>query len=66
MANRFKRWTAEEVIKMNEETFMVEVLDMIKFSPELDETDHAVAVTKKKLEAIEQALEARLNAVKSS
>ena len=66
MANRFKRWTAEEVIKMNEETFMVEALDMIKFSPELDETDQAVELTKKKLEAIEQALEARLNANKSS
>lgn len=66
MANRFKRWTAEEVIKMNEETFMVEVLDMIKFSPELDETDQAVADTKKKLEAIEQILETRLNAVKAN
>lgn len=66
MANRFKRWTPEEVIKMNEETFMVEVLDMIKFSPELDETDQTVAITKKKLEAVEQALEARLNAVKNN
>lgn len=66
MANRFKRWTPEEVIKMNEETFMVEALDMIKFSPEIDETDQMVSITKKKLEAIEQALEARLNAIKSN
>ncbi|MCD8512737.1 MAG: hypothetical protein LRY63_04595 [Nitrincola sp.] len=47
MANRFKRWTPEEVIKMNEETFMVEALDMIKFSPEIDETDQMVSITKK-------------------
>ncbi len=65
MANKFKRWTADEVIKMNEEAFMVEVLDMIKFSPELDESDQAVAQAKKKLEAIEEALEARLNASKA-
>lgn len=66
MANRFNRWTAEEVLKMNEETFMVEVLDMIKFSPELDETDAGVAVTQKKLDAIEQLLQARLNAKQSN
>ncbi|KDE40543.1 MAG: hypothetical protein ACK4L8_02930 [Nitrincola lacisaponensis] len=66
MANRFNRWTAEEVIKMNEETFMVEVLDMIKFSPELDETDAGVAATQKKLDAIEQLLQARLNAKQSN
>ncbi|QEW07651.1 hypothetical protein [Nitrincola iocasae] len=62
MANRFNRWTADEVIKMNEETFMVEVLDMIKFSPELDDSDARVVAANKKLDAIEQALKMRLNA----
>lgn len=65
MANRFNRWTADEVIKMNEEAFMVEVLDMIKFSPELDDSDARVLATQKKLDAIEQALKARLEAKKA-
>lgn len=66
MPNRFNRWTADEVIKMNEETFMVEVLDMIKFSPELDDSDARVQATQKKLDAIEQALKARLDAKKGN
>ncbi|KGK43067.1 hypothetical protein LH51_02925 [Nitrincola sp. A-D6] len=65
MANRFKRWTSDEVMKMNEETFMVEVLDMIKFSPELDESYTQVQATQKKLDAIEMALKMRLEAKKT-
>lgn len=64
MGNRFNRWTADEVIKMNEEAFMVEVLDMIKFSPELDDLDARVLATQKKLDAIEQVLKMRLDAKK--
>jgi len=62
MPKRVKSWNAAQVLKMNEETFMVEVLDMIKFSPDNGEQDMSIAQMKAKLDAVEEALELRLNA----
>ncbi|KAA0874720.1 hypothetical protein [Nitrincola tapanii] len=66
MPSRIHRWTPEQLIKMNEETFMVEVLDMIKFSPEIDDSDSSVADMKKTLDAVEAALKMRLDARQNS
>lgn len=62
MPKRVKSWNAAQVLKMNEEAFMVEVLDMIKFSPDNGENDMSIAQMKAKLDAVEEALELRLNA----
>ncbi|WP_151702844.1 hypothetical protein [Nitrincola alkalilacustris] len=62
MPKRVKSWNAAQVLKMNEEAFMVEVLDMIKFSPDNGEDDMSIAQMKAKLDAVEEALELRLNA----
>lgn len=60
-----KNWTPEQISKMNEETFLVEVLDMFQFSPSNE--DHSdVEQMRKKLEFIEQALQTRLKAHRSS
>ncbi|WP_409523433.1 hypothetical protein [Nitrincola sp. MINF-07-Sa-05] len=61
MPKRVKSWNAAQVLKMNEETFMVEVLDMIKFSPDNGESDMSIALMKAKLDAIEEALQLRLH-----
>jgi len=52
-----KHWTPEQISKMNEETFLVEMLDMFRFSPSL---------MRKKLDAIEQTLKTRLETRRSS
>jgi len=60
MPKRVKSWNAAQVLKMNEEAFMIEVLDMIKFSPDDGEDDTSIAEMKEKLDAVEEALKLRL------
>jgi len=60
-----KNWTPEQISKMNEETFLVEMLDMFQFSPS-NEDQSDVEQMRKKLEFIEQALQTRLEAHRSS
>ncbi|EXJ12115.1 MULTISPECIES: hypothetical protein [Nitrincola] len=60
MSKLNQRWTPEQLLKMNEESFMVEVLDMIKFSPEIDDTDAQVNTMKQKLTLIEEMIQTRL------
>ncbi|RAU17106.1 hypothetical protein DN062_14420 [Nitrincola tibetensis] len=60
MSKLNQRWTPDQLLKMNEESFMVEVLDMIKFSPEIDDTDAQVNTMKQKLTLIEEMIQTRL------
>jgi len=56
-----KRWTPEQLRKMNEESFLIEMLDMFQFSPSNE--DHSdVERMRKQLDAVEQVLQARLDA----
>lgn len=60
-----KNWTPEQISKMNEEAFLVEMLDMFQFSPSNE--DHSdIELMRKKLDAIEQTLKTRLEARRSS
>jgi len=54
-------WTKEQVTKMNEEGFLIDLLDTLKISPEIREDDDAVELMKSKLEAIEARIHARLD-----
>ena len=54
-----KQWTAAQLSKMNEESFLVEMLDMFQYSPS-NEDDSSVEQMRAKLEAIEAALKTRL------
>jgi hypothetical protein len=56
-----KRWTAEQLVKMNEESFLVEALDMIRLSPELSDGSNTIDAMKSKLDALEAALGIRLD-----
>lgn len=58
-----KRWTAEQLAKMNEESFLVEALDMIRMSPELSDGTNTIDAMKSKLEALETALGIRLDSL---
>jgi hypothetical protein len=58
---RRKDWTPEQISKMSEESFLVEMLDMLRYSPS-NEDNRAVEQMRKQLEVIEQALQARLEA----
>jgi len=55
-----KNWTPEQISKMNEESFLVEMLDMFRFSPS-NEDNSAIEQMRKQLDSVEQALQARLD-----
>lgn len=59
-----KHWTAEQIAKMNEESFLVEALDMIRISPELSDGSNNIDTIKSKLEALEAMLDNRLEGIK--
>ncbi len=61
---KVKRWTAEQLAKMNEESFLVEALDMIRLSPELSDGSNTIDAMKIKLDALEAALGIRLDGLK--
>ncbi|MBR9828295.1 MAG: hypothetical protein GYB41_06600 [Oceanospirillales bacterium] len=54
-----KLWTPEQLSKMNEESFLIEMLDMFQYSPSNDD-DSSVERMRTKLEAVETALKTRL------
>lgn len=62
MPYMMKTWTPEEVAKMNEESFLVDLLDTIKFSPEIGDNDAMIKLLKKKLEIVESHIQHRLEA----
>jgi len=49
-------WTQEELKKMNEEAFLVEMLDMINLSTESSHSDALTRAIKARLEAVESML----------
>lgn len=61
MPSLLKIWTPEEIAKMNEESFLLELLDTVKFTPELSDNDETVSLLKRKLDAIEEHIQHRLD-----
>ncbi|WP_027856646.1 hypothetical protein [Marinobacterium jannaschii] len=61
MALKMQTWTKEQVVKMNEEGFLIDLLDTLKISPEIREDDDAIELMKSKLESIEARINARLD-----
>ncbi|MBA4500950.1 hypothetical protein [Marinobacterium marinum] len=59
-----QHWTPEQIRKMNEENFLVEMLDVFQYSPS-NEDSSSVEQMQKKLDAIESALQARLEATRT-
>ncbi len=62
MPLKMQKWTKEQLNKMNEEAFLVEILDMIKISPEISDNDEVIDSIKSKLEFVESQIIARLEA----
>ena len=62
MPTTTKLWSAEQLMQMNEETFLIEMLDMFKYTPELGESDADVNKMRSTLDRVEEALRARLAA----
>ncbi|MBV0932621.1 hypothetical protein [Marinobacterium weihaiense] len=59
-----KHWTPEQISKMNEESFLVEMLDVFQYSPSNEDT-HDIDQMRAKLDAVEAALKTRLDAKRS-
>jgi hypothetical protein len=55
-----KHWTPEQISKMNEENFLVEMLDVFQYSPSNEDTS-SIEQMRQKLDAIEAALKVRLD-----
>lgn len=66
MPNKMKIWTAEQLKQMNEEAFLVEMLDMFKYTPELSDDDSSVEQMRSALERVEETLRARLAVKKTT
>ncbi len=62
MPTTTKLWSPEQLIQMNEEKFLVEMLDMFQYTPELDTSDVDVKKMRATLDRVEEALRARLAA----
>lgn len=60
MPTNLKIWSAEQLKQMNEEKFLVEMLDMFKYTPELGESDADVQKMRAALDRVEEALRTRL------
>ncbi|GAA0694695.1 hypothetical protein GCM10009104_22760 [Marinobacterium maritimum] len=60
-----KHWTPEQISKMNEESFLVEMLDMFQYSPS-NEDNSSTEQMRQKLAVIEDALKTRLDAKRGS
>ncbi|MGI1669688.1 MAG: hypothetical protein K6L74_05120 [Neptuniibacter sp.] len=54
-----KTWSQNQLRQMNEESFLVELLDMIKVSPVTDDSDAELAQMKEKLAVIEAMIKDR-------
>ncbi|SEG86053.1 hypothetical protein [Marinobacterium lutimaris] len=64
MPTKMKIWSAEQLKQMNEERFLVEMLDMFSYTPELSESDESVKEMREHLTRVEDALRARLAVAK--
>ncbi len=61
MAQLHKTWDSEQLKQMNEEAFLVDLLDMIQISPTTDSSDSAIKLMQSKLDIVEAMLRDRLN-----
>ncbi|BBB27453.1 hypothetical protein [Amphritea japonica] len=61
MAQLHKTWDSEQLKQMNEEAFLVDLLDMIQISPTTDSSDSAIKLMQSKLDVVEAMLRERLN-----
>lgn len=55
-----KIWNSDQLQQMNEEAFLVEMLDMIKISPVTDDNDSDINKMKQKLDTIEAMIKGRI------
>lgn len=56
-----KIWNQDQLQKMNEEAFLVEMLDMLQISPVTAEDDSDIQRMKVKLDNVEAMIEGRLD-----
>jgi len=49
-------WTPEQLAKMNEQSFIIEMLDMIQLSPDIRDDDAVVTAMKARLAWVEASL----------
>ncbi|WP_271272989.1 hypothetical protein [Aliamphritea hakodatensis] len=61
MAQIIKHWTPEQLRQMNEQAFLLDLLDMIKISPTTDESDSSLAALQTQLATIEAMIADRLD-----
>ncbi|UTW03715.1 hypothetical protein KDX31_01340 [Amphritea atlantica] len=61
MALLQKSWNSDQLKQMNEEAFLVDLLDMIKISPVTDSTDGDVQLMQNKLDIVEAMIRDRLS-----
>ncbi|MBV1789787.1 hypothetical protein KQ940_17160 [Marinobacterium sp. D7] len=66
MPTKMKTWNADQLKQMNEERFLVEMLDMFKFTPEFSDSDDAVKAMRDCLNRVEEALRTRLDVKKEN
>lgn len=66
MPSKIKIWSAEQLKQMNEERFLVEMLDMFRYTPEFSDDDEKVKEMREHLSRVEDALRARLAVAKES
>lgn len=55
-----KTWDSDQLKQMNEEAFLVDLLDMIKISPVIDDNDSAIDKMKARLDSVEAMIRDRL------
>ena len=55
-----KTWDSDQLKQMNEEAFLVDLLDMIKISPVIDDNDSAINKMKARLDSVEAMIRDRL------
>jgi len=60
MPSKMKIWNAEQLKQMNEERFLVEMLDMFKYTPEFSDSDDTIKAMHDCLARVEEALRTRL------
>lgn len=65
MTSKIKRWDPEQIKQMNEESFLVEMLDMFQYTPDLDDSDSAVKEMREHMARVEEILRTRLEVSKS-
>jgi len=61
MPLKHKTWNKEQLRQMNEEAFLVDLLDMLKISPVIDSNDANIDEMKSKLATVEAMIKDRLD-----